>query len=390
MLFGRNFRTASVICRKSALWVAAGAAVAVGFVGAPAANASTPEWQLVYRGAALPSGSNALMGVTAINATNAWAVGDRGSGSARRPTFLHWNGHTWSNYSNTSLGKIPGIAQFDPMTIESTAANNVWIFGINSAGSYSAVVYHGSGEWSAATPPVGLEPSLTAVLSPTNVWGVSAEGCGTGLQQCIEHWNGRTWSSTTVSGTIESVTTDGKYVYFLALTGVKFLSTYSIGTPVIYKPSSTMQVIAGPKLQITDEADSLVVETNGHKYLEGRLTTGSHPFRYWYFNGSTWSQMSIPASVCPPGESGSCPLIIDTPMMPDGGNGFWDGYEGHWTGAKWIDTNVFSGAFYLSPDSWGIRGMARVPGTSDVWGAGVFISSSNTSYNMMTAYPAIP
>ena len=392
MLFGRSFSAGSWFRRKSALGVAVGAALAAGLVGAPAAHGSTltPEWQMVYRSSALPSGSDGLMGVTAINATNAWAAGDKGSGASRRPSFMHWDGHTWSAYVNSNLGKIPGLAQFEPSTVRATAANNVWIFGNTSSGGAAVVVYHGSNEWSAPELPSFFEGGLTAVISPTNVWGVTYEGCGsTGGQQCVEHWNGRHWSATTAPGDIQSVTSAGKYVYFLALTGVKNFATYSIGTPVIYEPTTgKMNTIAGPKLQVTNEADSLVVEADGHKYIEGRLTTGGQPFRIWYFNGSAWAQMKVPAYVCPPGYGGGCPLLINSSISPDGGNGFWSGSETHWTGTKWVNASFYS--FDTAGDVAAIRDVAPIPGTSDFWGAGVFSNSNNTPYTLITAFPAVP
>ena len=380
LLFGKVFGFGSRVRGRTVFGVVAVAvALGGGLAGSSAAHASTstPEWQISYR-TAVPSGSLALRGVAAINATNAWAVGAKGSGSSSRPTFLHWDGHSWSSYVNSNLGKIPSLAQFVPTGVEATAANNVWITGTDAAGNVEAVVYHGSNEWSSVTFPSSSAPDLIVVVSPTNVWGVRYEFCGsTGTQECFEHWNGHGWTESTAPGELLSVTTDGRYVYYLGLTKMKGVTTGNIGTPVIYKPSSTMEVLPGPALQITDTGASLVVETNGHKYIQGQLTYTGHPYRFWYFNGSSWSQMNVPSL----GANGG--------MSSDGGNGFWN-CSWHWTGAKLVNANNFSSAFYSAAEGWVLWADAPIPGTSEAWGVGEYTDSKNNPYDLIAAYPAIP
>ena len=157
---------------------------------------------------------------------------------------------------------------------------------------------------------------MDAVLSPTNVWGVTNQGCETGptSQRCtvLVHWNGSSWSTVTVAGEVTSVTAVGGHVFFLALTDMKFSASLGIGTPVIYEPTTKMYSFAGPNLQLTDQGPSLVVELDGHRFISGRLTTGGHAQRFYYWNGTTWTTMSVPGNVCPPGFVGDCPLVLNS------------------------------------------------------------------------------
>ena len=109
-------------------------------------NGST--WQVVPTPRAGPSDSD-LWGVTALSATNAWAVGNENTGTFRfRPLVEHWNGHAWG------LVRVP------------------------------------------SPPLTGVGASLfgVAATSPRNIWAVGNYATGTRFQPLIEHFNGARWA----------------------------------------------------------------------------------------------------------------------------------------------------------------------------------------------------
>src|SRR5215475_2875371 len=355
------------------------AAVAVGlsvFGAAASAQAATEiQWHVVYRGHAA-----GLYDVTAISATSAWAVGTTGRGSSIRPQFMHWNGKAWSVYN------ISNITKFTPTSVKASAANNVWAFGYNDgpiSDNPYALIFNGS-RWTSKRLPEGWLIGDEAVLSPASVWGVTNQPCTiTGQSRCtvLVHWNGVGWTSVTVPGDVVSVDSVGGHAFFLALINMKFSSTgLGIGRPVIYVPTTKMYTFPGPNLQITDQGADLVVELNGQRYLEGELTYGNHPVRFYHEVGSTWSTISVPVNDCPPGFSGDCPLLASGSLTYDGGHGFWTGWSAHYTGTGWVNTGYFGPSFYSVGSTWSaaINAVAAIPGSSSVWGVGA-IGSGNSS-----------
>jgi hypothetical protein len=364
--------------RGRATLAAVTAAIAAGLsvFGAPGgAQAATDiQWHLVYRGHAA-----GLYDVTATSKTNAWAVGTTGSGSSVRPQFMHWNGKAWSVYN------ISNITKFTPTSIKASAATNVWAFGYNDgpiADNPYALIFNGS-KWTSKPLPEGWVIGDEAVLSPAGVWGVTNQPCTiTGQSRCtvLVHWNGVGWTSVTVPGEVVSVDSVGGHAFFLALINMKFYSTgLGIGKPVIYEPTTKMYTFPGPNLQITDQGASLVVELNGQRYLEGELTYGNHPVRFYHEVGSTWSTISVPAYDCPPGFSGYCPLLVFGSLTYDGGHGFWAGYSAHYTGTGWVNTSYFAPSFG-SDYNVTIPAVAPIPGSSSVWGVGAIGSGNSPAW----------
>jgi hypothetical protein len=94
---------------------------------------------------------------------------------------------------------------------------------------------------------------------------------------------------------------------------------------------------------------------------------------HWTRRG--WQQLTAPASL---GGFG--------PVLPDGHGGVWLGPMAHWTGRSWVGVTVS----VPSGISWSFEGMAKVPGTSSYWGAGLLIASSGTIRPVMFVYGALP
>lgn len=371
---GRAMRVAVTVA------VAAGLSV-FGTMGVAQA-ASDTQWHVVYHGHAA-----GLYDAVAISKTNAWSVGTTGTGSSLRPQFMHWNGKAWSVYN------ISNITKFNPSSVKASAANNVWAFGWNDGeidDNPYALIFNGS-KWTSKPLPEGWEMGNEAVLSPTSVWGVTNQGCTvTGQSRCtvLVHWNGSGWSSVTVPGEVLSVTAVGGHAFFLALKDMKFGSSYGIGHPVIYVPTTKMYTFPGPNLQITDQDVSLVVELNGQRYLMGHLTSGSRPWRLYHEVGSTWSTIGIPANSCPPGMSGYCPLNVNGSAVYDGAHGFWTGYSAHYTGTGWVNTNYFGSSFYHYSSSGfhaGINAVAPIPGSASAWGVGAIGPGNSSSESTLVA-----
>jgi hypothetical protein len=166
--------------------LAASAVLGVGFITAgsgPAAGAVAAMSQ-PRPGSALspnPAAKNALLGVSADSATDAWAVGWylNESTNLQVPLILRWNGTAWSQVP--AVGNFGHPMDFTPNPTQALHWNGATWSRVNSP-SPSA----GDNELNAVT-----------ALSPTDAWAVGEFDNTNGrTSTLILHWNGTTWSRT--------------------------------------------------------------------------------------------------------------------------------------------------------------------------------------------------
>src|SRR5215469_14613875 len=94
-----------------------------------------------------------------------------------------------------------------------------------------------------------------------------------------------------------------------------------------------------------------------------------------HWTGRRWQRLTAPASLSDFG-----------PVLPDGLGGVWLGPMAHWTGRSWVGVTVS----VPSGISWSFDDMAKVPGTSSYWGAGLLIASSGSARPVMFVHGALP
>lgn len=183
---------------------------AVGLVGGgPGAGGSTTpliehwngrRWS-IQRFPAVPGGGQ-LTGVTAISASNAWAVG--WTDSAIQQTLIeHWNGRVWARVPSPN---VPGATNSILRGVTAVARdhNSVWAVGFAIVDGLSkALVLHWDGTRWTIVP--GNTPDGDAALMgvvdtwTNNIWAVGdiyPSTCGNSGPKCqtlIEHWNSKRW-----------------------------------------------------------------------------------------------------------------------------------------------------------------------------------------------------
>ncbi|HUS13447.1 MAG TPA: S-layer homology domain-containing protein [Chloroflexia bacterium] len=147
---------------------------------------------------ALPSAIvGRLNGISAISATDIWAVGwTNGDPNPDTNTLtLHWNGTAWSRVASPT---VEGISELND--VAAIAADNVWAVGAVN-GTHGTLVEHWNGAtWSIVPSPpqsFGDNYILTevAAVAPADIWAVGLIDQGSGFQRTLtEHWDGATWS----------------------------------------------------------------------------------------------------------------------------------------------------------------------------------------------------
>ncbi len=137
-----------------------------------------------------------LRGVSAISATDAWAVGSWDAvGVDSRALILHWNGRKWSKVPSPN----PVGRGFEGVSTASAA--DAWAVGLytNAAGQVATLTEHWNGrKWSKVASPgpsPGEEDTLFGVsaLTPRDAWAVGDSGTGLGLRTMVLRWNRKAW-----------------------------------------------------------------------------------------------------------------------------------------------------------------------------------------------------
>ena len=137
--------------------------------------------------------ANELRAVAAVASDDVWAVGFGASTNNQvgRVLIEHWDGARWSLVQSPDLGGGFGILN----GVVAIAADDVWAVGSHGD---SALVEHWDGtEWSVVPCPNGErdESELYAVSAtgPDDVWVVGETDDRNGGDTLVEHWDGTTW-----------------------------------------------------------------------------------------------------------------------------------------------------------------------------------------------------
>jgi hypothetical protein len=158
-----------------------------------------------------PSASfNWLYGVSAVSATDAWAVGQyctsncTSSGQVFDSLVLHWNGTAWSKRTSPN----PSKNWNNPIAV-AASSTGAWVVGdyTNKAGRLDALILHWNGTtWSQViSPNPGSADALDGIvaLPASKAWavGVSCVAACTSqsptYHSLILRWNGTRWSAVT-------------------------------------------------------------------------------------------------------------------------------------------------------------------------------------------------
>ncbi len=149
-----------------------------------------------------PAGASGyLLGVAALSARSAWAVGSSYASpnlSSGRTLILHWNGNRWSRQASPNVSA--GTNALSAVT--ATSPWNAWAAGQYNTGTAHPLIVRWNGHsWSRQRSPSPAGPvTLNAVTatSRSNAWAV---GQDFGTSTLVLRWNGRSWHRQNSSGT---------------------------------------------------------------------------------------------------------------------------------------------------------------------------------------------
>jgi FG-GAP-like repeat len=218
------------------------------------------QWSLNMP-ATLPSDS-VFTGVDTMADGSAWAVGFQTATTGARSTLIEYvSGGTWTQVASPNMA---GSTDNTLMAISGTDATGLWAVGywLGPSGLQPLVLCYdttqSSPSWAqvSGVPPVGaIDTVLTAVdvQSATDVWAVGYYNDGAADQPLALHWDGTTWSSSTVPGVglLRSVTE-------LASGNVWAAGSYYNATDLCYK--TLVVYFNGTAWETVDSYDSLTAD----------------------------------------------------------------------------------------------------------------------------------
>lgn len=255
-----------------------------------------------------------VVAAAAASPSDVWAFTNIGAGSRA----LRWNGHTWSVVT-TFPEPIGGAAVL--------GASDVWVFGQPGILEQLGARHYNGHTWSRVSKNLDGGSALAA----NDIWAFSGTN--------VDHWNGCTWSSTSV----KSLLPPRQFLNDPLVTG-------------IYAQS----------------ADNVYAIGNGDRQDEGGPTVVLH------YNGRTWSKVAE-------GSFGYGTLPSQQ-ISPDGHGGLWlpmpgvlgaPSYLVHYAAGQLTRVKLPAGVQLINVES-----VARIPGTAQALAGGFTHTRSAPGTNL--------
>jgi hypothetical protein len=302
-----------------------------------------------------PGGSASLTAVTALSATDVWALGSYGTGGKDAKALAeHWDGSSWQQVPIPTPPKASEVHLFGLAAVSPT---DIWAVG-SWAGVYTgpvvgypyfALIEHWDGtSWTIVpSPSPGVSRLLSGVVavSTNDIWAVGAYQFGydharlVGSRTLVLHWNGRTWKR------VASPNPGPRQYQWLELSAIASISRTSVWAVGSYNAR-----VRG-RHGFSNQTRTLVL----------------------HWNGKTWKQAPSPT----PGGSGRLSAVAAIgPKNVWAVGGYHNGYGGrvlaeYWNGHSWRIAPARTGFDHASYQS--LNSLA-VLARNDIWGVGSYSS----------------
>jgi len=314
------------------------------------ADLTAPElaWSIVPSPRKIGAASH-LYGITALSATEAWAVGDRESDEGS-PLIYHWSSGRWSELP---AAPVPSSYLSDIVAISS---NDIWAVGHqdNDGQADFSVTQHWDGvAWvQVASPNPSKDPFYgenylagVAAVASNDVWAVGYQETNTGYSELLIHWDGASWAL--------FAPLPGGYRILRDVTALATNDVWAVGYSFTFKGGY----------------QPLVMHWNGTQWADIAAPTTQDGYSFFYSvtavsSSDIWAvgYGGIPAEPLTAHWDGSGWAFVSSPNFPNGyaflqnvtslaSNDVWAvGYNlvgqsyqplvEHWDGASWTTTTV--------------------------------------------------
>lgn len=345
-------------------------------VAAVPAVAACPGWSVVASRNPQPN-FNILNDVSALSATDAWAVGTTGRGSGARPLIEHWDGMTWSVVpaptTSTSFLGLNGVVAISP--------TNVWAVGNKGSAGRPLILHYNGTKWSVAgagTPGkgfanVGLD-SITAI-APDDIWAVGTSVRSAQVWRPLaEHWDGQHWRVVTVPNPVTTINT------LVDVSAVSTGDVWAVGwfglanqTPLVeHWNGSRWSRVAGPAIASGGSLLSVQGLAASNVWAVGGTAQAVPRVLLEHWNGGAWSRSTG-------GDATAAGLSMYST------DGIWSvGARATATGTNTTASLLRTGSTWtrVAPISPGgndlLNSVTEIPATTDAWAVGSTLKGGAT------------
>ena len=151
-------------------------------------------WSQVATPRLKANGGSQLYGVSALASDDAWAVGTVGTGTEYDTLILHWDGTSWTQVPSPSPGGASGSYLFG---VSAVSATDIWAVGRTYNGP---LILHWDGTaWTQVDAPgaVGTSLNSVAAVSGTDAFAVG-NTFGAFSRPFVLRWDGTHWNQLTL------------------------------------------------------------------------------------------------------------------------------------------------------------------------------------------------
>ncbi|HYK27361.1 MAG TPA: hypothetical protein VEV61_05285 [Streptosporangiaceae bacterium] len=302
-------------------WMAGAVAVLAAVAGLAASgpvSASSNGWYQVLQ----VNRSGSFSEIAALSKTNIWAVGnlfDKKDNIIRQPFIRHYDGSSWTTVT------IPGAPRFESDQVSASAANNVWVVGLNSFTPASSAAYRFDGSrWHRVPVPAQTFLQGVVALGPKNVWAFGSSGTlfpPHGDQGAdVFHWNGTKWRGYFLNFLPQSVSaSSSRNVWVAGLTFTR--PNQRVGA---YRwNGSGWHKVAMPH-PVPGDGPQVTAFSRANVWIGWDGTLRPHGL---HWDGEHWQTLTIPDNV----------NAVTRNVVRDGKGGYWFGDAAILTGSTWTN-----------------------------------------------------
>lgn len=337
--------------------------------------------------------SNALQSVAALSSSNAWAVGyaQNSSDGPNQALIEHWNGHLWKLVPSPNIGKDNSL-----FGVSAVSASNVWAVG-NIFGQTTLIEHWNGVQWSVVpSPNAGINSSLNSViaLSARNIWAVgefSNNGQGT-EGTLIEHFDGKAWKvipSPSIASADNSLTavaaSSARDIWAVGYATASNFVTYTL---IEHWNGSQWSIVTSPNPgSQSNYLWSVVALSPRNAWAVGDYSdvaeSSTLPTLIEHWDGTSWSMVSSP-SVASKTSTLSSVVTLSANNILAIGDAFDSGSSTslveHWNGTTWsiVPSVNTPTSFYDF-----LFGAVRIPHTEKVWIVGYSADTSNNNQTLI-------
>jgi hypothetical protein len=322
---------------------------------------TTPAWAGGSTPAHQTREVSELMGVSALDQSNVWAVGLRVDASgAARSTIEHFDGTRWASMPHPQPG--PTYDAFQAVSADS--ADDAWAVGSLEThnGDERTLAEHWNGRTWAVTPSPSVPGAITnelrgvAVASPHNAWVVGHAVLGGVNEGLVEHWDGSSWTLLTSIEGQDFTSVEIVSPHLVYLSGANGIWRWRDGT--------FDEIYTGDRHHLIYDISVLSPDDI---WAAGSVTTyvSQRPALY-HWDGTSWSILQTPVLHRHAERFVSLSVASDTNIWAAGGIYDQQGIVEHWNGSHW---QVFIPLKGRASQPNQLVGIARVS-DDDVWAVG--------------------